>query len=46
MDGFCPECNTNIGEGTYEAIGCPVCGSCPPEVTDSVAADDMSEEEE
>lgn len=26
---FCPQCDTNIGVGTYDAIGCPVCGAEP-----------------
>lgn len=26
-DVFCPECGANIGPGTFETIGCPLCGA-------------------
>lgn len=26
VDAFCPACFANIGFGTFEVIGCPVCG--------------------
>lgn len=25
-DVFCPECGANIGPGTIDVIGCPLCG--------------------
>lgn len=25
-DYFCPECGANVGPGTLETIGCPLCG--------------------
>ena len=28
-DCFCPECGANVGPGTIESIGCPLCGYVP-----------------
>lgn len=25
-DIFCPECGANVGPGTLDVIGCPLCG--------------------
>ena len=25
-DTFCPECGANVGPGTLDVIGCPLCG--------------------
>jgi len=25
-DSFCPECGANVGPGTLEVLGCPLCG--------------------
>lgn len=26
VDDFCPECGANVGPGTLETVGCPLCG--------------------
>ncbi len=26
VDSFCPQCGANVGPGTIETIGCPLCG--------------------
>jgi rubredoxin len=46
MDEYCPDCGANIGEGVYESIGCPVCGSEPEELAESIASDGEPVEEE
>ncbi len=48
MHPFCPECQANIGIGTFESIGCPVCGAepDPPEDdTEEEASSDTDAEE-
>lgn len=25
-DSFCPDCGANIGPGTLDVLGCPLCG--------------------
>ncbi len=34
VDVFCPECGANVGPGTLEVIGCPLCGYEPEELED------------
>lgn len=34
-DAFCPECGHNIGPGTLDSIGCPVCGYSEDEGEDA-----------
>jgi uncharacterized Zn finger protein (UPF0148 family) len=46
VDEHCPECGANIGEGVYESIGCPVCGSEPEDVVHNITADSEPGEEE
>jgi hypothetical protein len=41
MNEFCPSCAANIGAGTFDAIGCPVCDAEP----DNLAQDSDDEEE-
>jgi len=26
VDAFCPECDANVGPGTLDSVGCPLCG--------------------
>ncbi len=44
MDPFCPKCHANIGIGTFEAAGCPVCGADPEDRDDGDDEDDRAEE--
>jgi hypothetical protein len=45
-DEFCPDCDANIGEGTYGAIGCPICGSQPEDDNGCPYGSDAECEEE
>jgi Zn finger protein HypA/HybF involved in hydrogenase expression len=46
VDEYCPECGANIGEGVYESIGCPACGSEPEDVVHNITPDSEPGEEE
>lgn len=43
-DCFCPECGANIGPGTLEILGCPLCGY--EEFADDEEEEEFFEEEE
>lgn len=40
-DAFCPDCGANVGPGTIETIGCPLCGH-----TEDFDDDEESEEDD
>ena len=44
-DAFCPECGANIGPGTLETIGCPLCGYEPESEDESAGLEDEENEE-
>ena len=35
-DEFCPACGANVGPGTLDVIGCPLCGYEPDDDDDSL----------
>lgn len=39
VDAFCPSCGANIGPGTLDVIGCPLCRYEPDDDEDSLFGD-------
>ena len=51
MDAFCPGCGANVGFGTIQIIGCPLCGYGEDQLDDDLDDldddnDDLDDDEE